>query len=52
MNDQVGFTAHTFSDDFSTLTTMFYNGAGQLLHTYEQAKGYRRRGHDDDDSDE
>jgi hypothetical protein len=52
VNDQVGFTAHTFSDDFSSLTTLFYNGAGHLLHTYKQAKGYRHRSGDGDDADE
>ena len=41
VDNQVGFTGHTFSNDFSTLTTYFYNAKGELLRTYEQEKGYK-----------
>lgn len=40
VDNEVGFTAHTFSDDFQTLTTTFFNAAGEALNVYSQKKGY------------
>jgi len=36
-----GFTAHTFSDDFSTLTTDVFDTSGNVLHSFVTAKRNR-----------